>query len=144
MRKHHLVIVTALVGAIAACLMIRTPDASATSESVTYIRPPVENQSSVVIAQAEAPEGEAAPAVEEAAPENDPVLNEALAQEQEPAAADPAPAKPLKNKKAFAQSPKSSRKAAAVKAKKSSKSKVKNKKAAKQPKKDKKKKAKKA
>jgi hypothetical protein len=136
MRRYHLVIVTALVGAIAACLMIRTPDASASSESVT--RP------SLIIAQTEAPEADA-PAVGNSAPPEDPVLNEALAQEQKPASAakeeTPAekPAKPMKS--AFAQSPKASRKAAGVKSKKSSKSKTK--KTAKHPKK-KKKKAKKA
>jgi hypothetical protein len=138
MRRYHLVIVTALVGAIAACLMIRTPDASASSESVTYIRPQAEERPSLMVAQTEAPDAEAAPAVEEAAPSNDPVLNEALAQEQEPAAS-PKEQKPMKE--SFAQSPKTSRKAAGVKSKKSSKSKAK--KTAKHPKK-KKKKAKKA
>ena len=93
MRRYHLVIVTALVGAIAACLMVRTPNASASSESVTYIpSQTAEARPSLIVAQAEpAPEGDAAapaPAVENAPP-NDPVLNEALAQEQEPAA--PAP-----------------------------------------------------
>jgi hypothetical protein len=133
MRRYHLVIVTALVGAIAACLMVRTPDASASSESVTYI------------AQTEAPKADAAPVVEDAAPPNDPVLNEALAKEEEAAAAPAQPAKPIKEAKAFAQTPKSSRKTAGVKAKKSSKVKKakKTKKTAKHPKK-KKKKAKKA
>jgi hypothetical protein len=144
MRRYHLVIVTALVGAIAACLMIRTPDASASSESVTYIPAQAEARPSLIVAQTEAPEADA-PAVENSAPPDDPVLNEALAQEQKPEAAAkeeaPAekPAKPMKA--AFAQSSKTSRKAAGVKSKKSSKSKAK--KTAKHPKK-KKKKAKKA
>lgn len=139
MRKFHLLVVSCLVGAIGACLMVRTPNASATSEAAPAI----------VVAQADPiPEGDAAGAatppgspvpgapanLENGPPPNDPVLNDALAAEKEnptpaPAPAPEAPAKPkksLKESHAFAQTPakKPARENAGMKSKKGGKKKA--------------------
>lgn len=136
MRKFHLLVVSCLVGAIAACLTVRTPNASATIEAVP----------AVVVAEADPiPEGDATtppgspmpgtPAnLENGPPPNDPVLNDALAAEKEKTAPAPAPApeepakpkKSLKDSRAFAQTPakKTARENAGMKSKKGGKKKA--------------------
>lgn len=153
MRKFHLLVVTGLVGAIVACLMVRTPNASATIETqpaavVAQVDPipesdgsaPLPTEAPATQPAAGMPPGGAVPGLENGPPPNDPILNEALTQETSPmprqspppAAHNNMPSKPkksLKEAQAFAQSPakKPSREGAGMKSKKGGKKKSKDK-----------------
>lgn len=169
MRKFHLLVVTGLVGAIVACLMVRTPNASATIETqpvavVAQVDPIPESDGSLPLPAEAAPPSQPAagmppggmppgapvPGLENGPPPNDPILNEALTQEDSPMPrqspppaahnnTSPKPKKSLKDAQAFAQTPakKPSREGAGMKSKKGSKKKTVAK--AKHPKKKKKK-----